>query len=63
MGRDAGAAGVYAASPRAVPAAHIGRDRRTSLLLEAPLASTLLKLAAPNVLVMVAQSSVGLVET
>jgi putative MATE family efflux protein len=38
-------------------------DPRTRLLLEAPIASTLLRLAAPNVLVMLAQSSVGLIET
>jgi len=33
------------------------------LLLEGPVFSTLLRLAAPNVLVMVAQASVGLIET
>ena len=38
-------------------------DPRTRLLLEAPIASTLVKLAAPNMLVMVAQASVGLIET
>ncbi len=32
-------------------------------MLEAPIASTLLRLAAPNVLVMLAQASVGLIET
>ncbi len=37
-------------------------DPRTRLLLEAPLAPTLLKLAAPNVLVMFVQASIGLVE-
>ncbi|HUA52537.1 MAG TPA: MATE family efflux transporter [Candidatus Sulfotelmatobacter sp.] len=36
---------------------------RTRLLLEAPIAPTLLRLAAPNVLVMLMQSSVGLIET
>ena len=36
---------------------------RTRQLLEAPLVPLLLKLAAPNVLVMVAQASVGLIET
>jgi putative MATE family efflux protein len=40
-----------------------GYDRRTRLLLEAPVARTLLRLAAPNMLVMLAQASVGLVET
>ena len=38
-------------------------DPRTRLLLEAPLTGTLLRLAAPNVLVMVVQASVGLIET
>ncbi len=38
-------------------------DPRTRALLEAPIAITLLRLAAPNVLVMVAQAAVGLVET
>ncbi|HZT52055.1 MAG TPA: MATE family efflux transporter, partial [Stellaceae bacterium] len=38
-------------------------DPRTRLLLEAPIARTLLRLAAPNVVVMVVQAAVGLVET
>jgi putative MATE family efflux protein len=38
-------------------------DARTRRLIEAPIAATLLHLAAPNVLVMVAQASVGLIET
>ncbi len=38
-------------------------DPRTRLLLEAPIVPTLLRLAAPNVLVMLAQSSAGLIET
>src|SRR5579864_9236881 len=38
-------------------------DRRTRVLLEAPIARTLLRLAAPNMLVMLAQTAVGLVET
>ncbi|CAN7341520.1 MATE family efflux transporter [Variovorax sp. LjRoot130] len=38
-------------------------DPRTRLLLEAPIIPTLLRLAAPNVLVMVAQAAVGLIET
>ena len=38
-------------------------DPRTRLLLEAPIASTLLRLGAPNVLVMVSQAAVGLIET
>lgn len=36
---------------------------RTRQLLEAPIASTLLRLGAPNVAVMVAQACVGLIET
>jgi len=35
---------------------------RTRMLIEAPILSTLLRLAAPNVLVMLIQSSVGLIE-
>jgi len=50
---------VLAASPSAVPRI----DPRTRLLLEAPIARTLVRLAAPNMLVMVAQASVGLIET
>lgn len=38
-------------------------DPRTRMLLEAPIVPTLLRLAAPNVLVMVAQAAVGLIET
>jgi putative MATE family efflux protein len=38
-------------------------DPRTSRLIEAPIAATLLRLAAPNMLVMVVQASLGLVET
>lgn len=38
-------------------------DPRTRLLLEAPIVPTLLRLAAPNVVVMVAQAAVGLIET
>lgn len=45
------------------PATASRGDSRTRLLLEAPIASTLVRLAAPNVLVMVVQASVGLVET
>src|ERR1700751_4605704 len=53
-----------AASVSPAPAAALpGFDPRTRLLLEAPIAPTLLRLAAPNVLVMLAQASVGLIET
>jgi Na+-driven multidrug efflux pump len=38
-------------------------DARTLVLLEAPIAATLAKLAAPNILVNIAQSSIGLIET
>src|SRR5213082_335361 len=38
-------------------------DPRTRALLEAPIAPTLLRLAAPNMLVMVAQAAAGLIET
>jgi putative MATE family efflux protein len=38
-------------------------DPRTRVLLEAPIARTLLRLAVPNVLVLGAQASAGLVET
>ena len=37
-------------------------DPRTRVLIEAPIAPTLLRLAVPNVLVMVLQAAVGLVE-
>jgi Na+-driven multidrug efflux pump len=36
---------------------------RTRLLLEGPITATLLKLAAPNMLVMIVQASIGLIET
>ncbi|RYF83463.1 MAG: MATE family efflux transporter [Comamonadaceae bacterium] len=38
-------------------------DPRTRMLLEAPILPTLLRLAGPNVLVMVAQAATGLIET
>jgi putative MATE family efflux protein len=38
-------------------------DPRTRALLEAPIAATLLRLAMPNVLIMLAQAATGLVET
>ena len=46
----------------AAPAVAVQFDPRTRRLLEAPVAATLLRLAAPNVLVMVVQASVGLIE-
>src|SRR5712692_1625446 len=47
-----------AASPASAPRF----DARTRVLLEGPIVSTLLRLATPNVLVMVVQASVGLIE-
>ena len=38
-------------------------DPRTRLLLEAPIVPTLLRLGAPNVLIMLAQAASGLIET
>src|SRR5207237_4681132 len=38
-------------------------DPRTRVLLDAPIAGTLLRLGAPNMLVMLVQASVGLIET
>ncbi|WP_375460376.1 MATE family efflux transporter [uncultured Enterovirga sp.] len=38
-------------------------DARTRRLLEAPIGPTLLRLAAPNVVVMMVQASIGLIET
>src|SRR5271165_7429367 len=40
-----------------------GIDPRTRALLDGPIVATLLRLAAPNVLVMMVQASVGLIET
>src|ERR1700744_2747111 len=39
------------------------RAARTALLLDGPILSTLLRLAWPNILVMVAKASTGLIET
>ena len=47
----------------AAAAAVTALDPRTRLLLEGPIARTLLRLGAPNVLVMLAQAAVGLIET
>jgi putative MATE family efflux protein len=54
---------VPAATAVASPAGKPGFDPRTRALIEGPIASTLIRLAAPNVLVMLAQTSVGLIET
>jgi len=47
----------------AVVLTSVPMNPRTRMLIEAPIAATLVRLAAPNVLVMVAQASVGLIET
>src|SRR4029077_5794126 len=57
---DSGRARVVAAP--AEPVAH-GPDARTRRLLHGPIVMTLLMLAWPNILVMVAQASTGLIET
>jgi putative MATE family efflux protein len=50
--------------PLAAPAvAKPSYDWRTRALIEGPIGATLIRLAAPNMLVMLAQTSVGLVET
>ena len=50
--------GATAAAPGGAPL-----NPRTRMLIEAPIATTLVRLAAPNVLVMVSQASAGLIET
>jgi Na+-driven multidrug efflux pump len=52
--------GIMDAAQQSTPASTL--DQRTRALLEAPVLPTLLKLAAPNMLVMLAQMSIGLVE-
>ncbi len=47
----------------AVASVGVKTDPRTRLLLEAPIGRTLLRLGAPNVLVMLAQAAAGLIET
>lgn len=58
--QQTGAAAALVPHPVAQPRA---LDARTRALLEAPIALTLAKLAAPNILVNIAQSSIGLIET
>jgi putative MATE family efflux protein len=53
---------VIASPPRPEPA-RPALDPRTRRLIEGPIAATLLRLAAPNMLVMVVQASLGLIET
>src|SRR5579871_2208287 len=57
-GRDAAWDGAMSAAP-----ADAALSARTRALIEAPIATTLVRLAAPNVLVMLMQASVGLIET
>src|SRR4051812_10999343 len=47
----------------ATPVPPAAPNRRTALLLNGPILPTLLRLAWPNVLVMLAQASTGLIET
>src|SRR6202166_5049937 len=68
--RSAGMSSVGLASPApqltaaaAAVAEKAKYDPRTRALIEGPIAATLIRLAAPNMLVMLAQTSVGLVET
>jgi Na+-driven multidrug efflux pump len=57
---DVAAASAMKIASRAIGNGH---NPRTRLLLEAPIAATLVRLAAPNMLVMLAQAAVGLIET
>ena len=57
------ASSAIANQPRAEAPNEAGMDPRTRVLLDGPIAATLLRLAVPNVLVMVAQASIGLIET
>ena len=50
-------------SPRPPAASRLALDPRTRRLLEAPIAPMLLRLAWPNIAVMLAQASTGLIET
>ncbi len=54
---------MSAAGIAAAPSPSITLNPRTRLLLDGPILTTLLRLALPNMLVMLAQASVGLIET
>jgi len=54
---------TLAAAPDTVAPLVPRYDARTRALIEGPIVGTLIRLSAPNVLVMLAQTSVGLVET
>ena len=47
--------------PRSAP--RVGHSARTRILLEGAIVPTLLRMAWPNVLVMLAQAATGLIET
>ena len=51
------------ATGSAEPPVETPMDARTRTLLEAPVATTLVRLAVPNVIVMAVQASIGLIET
>ncbi|HWB48044.1 MAG TPA: MATE family efflux transporter [Stellaceae bacterium] len=56
-------AAVPVPEPTSAAAVRPALDPRTRRLVEAPIAPTLIRLAAPNVLVMAVQASLGIVET
>ena len=58
---DAAISSTVAAQPAPAPVRAL--DPRTKRLLEGPIARTLLRMAWPNVVVMLAQASTGLIET
>ena len=53
----------HGSAPAANPRMNPRMNPRTQALLEGPILPTLLRLGAPNVAVMLAQASVGLIET
>lgn len=59
------ASSTLASAPtdRSVGLSATGMDRRTRMLLEAPLLGLLLRLAVPNILLMLTQSATGVIET
>src|ERR1700719_3636954 len=66
--RSAGMSSLGLASPQPAAVVAVIPEKskyapRTRALIEGPIAATLIRLAAPNMLVMLAQTSVGLVET
>src|SRR5215475_868164 len=66
MANPASAVTAHHVSPSWPPPkapARAALDPRTRRLLEGPIAATLLRLAWPNVVVMLAQASTGLIET